>query len=177
MAVADNTRMSDEAVLAATGKHPDDWFALLDAAGATTWTHQAIASWLKSEHGAPPWWTQGITIRYEQARGLRVPGQKTDGSFAVSASRTVSGPLDRAYAAMVAAFTATFDADPSSSRAEGKRPYARWTVDGEGSVLVTAEAAAGDRIRVAAVFEKLAGPDALDAAKARLRVALDQIAD
>ncbi len=177
MAVADNTRMSDEAVLAATGKHPDDWFALLDQAGATTWTHQAIASWLKSEHAAPPWWTQGITIRYEQARGMRVPGQRTDGSFAVSASRTVDGPLDRAYAAMVTAFTGAFDADPSSSRAEGKRPYGRWTVDGEGSVLVTAEAGAGERIRVAAVFEKLAGPDALDAAKARLRVALDRIAD
>ncbi|HEY4225656.1 MAG TPA: DUF4287 domain-containing protein [Pseudolysinimonas sp.] len=175
MAVADNTRMSDEAVLAATGKHPDDWFELLDLAGATGWTHQQIASWLKTEHGTPPWWTQGITIRYEQARGLRLPGQKSDGTFAVSASKTVGGPLELAYAAMVSAFSAEFGGSPASSRADGARPYGRWSVGAEGSVLTTAEVVRDDRIRVAAVFEKLAGPDALDAAKARLQSALGRL--
>ncbi len=176
MAVADNARMSDAAVLAATGRHPDDWFALLDAAGATSWTHQQIAGWLKSEQGTQPWWTQGITIRYEQARGLRVPGQKSDGSFAVSASTTIGGPLERAYAAMVAAFSAELGRDPSSSRADGKRPYGRWNADADGSVLVSAELVRDNRIRVAAVFEKLRGPDAVDPAKARLRSALDRLA-
>jgi hypothetical protein len=175
MAVADNTRMSDEAVQAATGRHPDDWFELLDDAGATGWTHQQIASWLKSEQGTPPWWTQGITIRYEQARGLRLPGQKSDGTFAVSATKTVAGPLDRAYAATVAAFSSEFGGDPASARADGKRPYGRWSVEGEGSVLATVEVIRDDRMRVATLFEKLAGPDALDAAKARLQAALARL--
>lgn len=175
MAVADNTRMSDEAVQAATGRHPDDWFALLDQAGATTWTHPQIAGWLKTEHRVPPWWSQGVTIRYEQARGLRLPGQKSDGSFGVSATKTLDGPLDRAYAAMIAAFSAEFGGAPTSSRADGKRPYGRWSVPGEGGVLATAELVRDNRMRVAAVFEKLAGPDAIDAAKARLQRALARL--
>lgn len=167
--------MSDEAVQAATGRHPDDWFALLDEAGATGWTHKRIATWLKEEQGTPSWWTQGITIRYEQARGLRLPGQKSGGTFAVSATKTVDGPLGSAYAAVVAAFCAELGGEPGSSRAEGKRPYGRWGVDSEGSVLVTVEVIRDNRMRVAAVFERLTGPDAIDAAKARLRSALSRL--
>ncbi len=177
MAVADNTRMSDEAVLAATGRHPDDWFALLDAAGATGWTHPAIARRVQDEQGVTGWWAQGITIRYEQARGLRVPGQRSDGSFAVSASKTVGGALDAAYVAMVAAFSAEFGTEPSSSRADGARPVARWRMDGGGSVVVTSESAPGGRIRVSAQHEKLPGPEFSDAAKQRLRSALSRLGD
>ena len=177
MAVADNARMSDEAVLAATGKHPDDWFALLDAAGAAGWAHPAIARWLQDEQGATGWWAQGITIRFEQARGLRVPGQRSDGTFAVSASKTVDGALDAVYVAMVAAFSAEFGGDPTSSRAEGARPVARWRADDGGSIVATSESASGGRIRVSAQHEKLPNPDSSDAAKQRLQSALSRLGD
>ncbi|MES1212089.1 MAG: hypothetical protein ABUT11_00930 [Leifsonia sp.] len=172
MAVADNTRMSDEAVLAATGRHPDDWFALLDSAGASGWQHPAIARWLQDQQDVTGWWAQGLTIRYEQARGLRVPGQRSDGSFAVSASKTVDGRLDTVYAAMVAAFSAEFGGGPTSSRADGARPVARWRPEGGGTVVVAAESAPGGRIRVSAQHEKLSSPALGDAAKARLQSAL-----
>jgi hypothetical protein len=42
------------------------------------------------EHGLDKWWAQTITVGYEQAWGLREPGQNPDGSH-VSASKTVSG--------------------------------------------------------------------------------------
>lgn len=69
--------MSDRAVLEATGRHPDEWFAYLDAQGATAWTHTRIAEWLHAE--APEvsgWWCQAITVRFEQARGMREPGKQ-----------------------------------------------------------------------------------------------------
>jgi hypothetical protein len=177
MAVADNTRMSDEAVLAATGRHPDDWFALLDAAGAAKWAHPAIARWVQHEQGATGWWAQGITIRYEQERGLRVPGQRSDGTFAVSASKTVDGALDAVYAAMVVAFAAEFGAEPSSSRADGARPVARWRLDDGGSIVATSESAPGGRVRVSAQHERLPGPEFSDAAKQRLQSALSRLGD
>jgi len=39
-----------------------------------------------------------IAVAYEQHIGRRVPGQSGDGSYSVSASRTVSGSLDDALA-------------------------------------------------------------------------------
>jgi hypothetical protein len=177
MAVADNARMSNEAVLAATGRHPDVWFALLDAADAVGWTHPAIARWLQDEQGATGWWAQGITIRYEQARGLRVAGQRSDGTFAVSASKTVGGALDAVYTAAVAAFSAEFGGEPTSSRAEGARPVARWRMNDGSTVVATAESAPGGRIRVSAQHEKLPSPDSSDAAKARLQSALGRLGD
>ena len=175
MAVADNTRMSDEAVLAATGRHPDDWFARLDAAGAASWAHPASARGRQDVEGVTGWWAQGITIRYEQARGLRLPVQRSDGSFAVSASKTVDGALDAVYSAMVGAFTAEYGAEPSSSRGDGARPVARWRSGDGGSIVATAESAPGGRIRVSAQHEKLPGPEAGDAAKQRLQSALSRL--
>jgi hypothetical protein len=175
MAVADNTRMSDEAVLAATGTHPDAWFARLDAAGAAGWAHPAIARWLQDDQGVTGWWAQGITIRYEQARGLRVPGERSDGSFAVSASKTVDGALDAVYSAMVDAFSAEYGAEPTSSRSEGARPVARWRLGDGGHVVATSETAPGGRIRVSAQHEKLPGPEMGDAAKERLQGALSRL--
>ncbi|MCU1439198.1 MAG: hypothetical protein JWP85_195 [Rhodoglobus sp.] len=68
--------MSDRAMLDATGRHPDEWFAFLDAQDATTWTHSRIADWLREQ--APEVsgrWRQAIAVRYEQARGMLAPGQ------------------------------------------------------------------------------------------------------
>ena len=65
---------SDRAVLDGTGRHPDEWFAFLDAQDATTWTHSRITDWLREQapevDGA---WRQVIAARYEQARGMRIP--------------------------------------------------------------------------------------------------------
>ena len=60
----------DRDVLEATGKHPDEWFAYLDAHGAIEWDHARIVAWLIAE--APnlsEQWGDAIATRYEQARG------------------------------------------------------------------------------------------------------------
>ncbi|WP_054952848.1 molybdopterin-binding protein [Flaviflexus massiliensis] len=84
-----STMVSDSAIVAATGRSRDDWFAMLDGAGAREWDHAQIARWLGAKHEVDGWWAQGVTVSYEQSRGLREPGQRPDGSFDVSSSKTL----------------------------------------------------------------------------------------
>lgn len=89
--------VGDERVRAATGRRREEWFTLLDEAGAATWGHTRIAAWLAAAHEVDPWWCQNVTVVYEQARGLRVPGQKSDGTFTASATKTLAAPSDRVW--------------------------------------------------------------------------------
>ena len=82
----------------ATGKNWDEWLELLDQAGAIKRTHTEIARWLTEEQGVPGWWAQSITVGYERARGLREPGQRTDG-WTVTASKTVDVPIEKLFEA------------------------------------------------------------------------------
>jgi uncharacterized protein YndB with AHSA1/START domain len=90
---------SDDVVRANTGRAWDEWFALLDGWGAVERPHPEIARWLNEEHGVPGWWAQGVTVAYEQARGLRAPRQRRGGQFEVNASKTVAVPVERLYEA------------------------------------------------------------------------------
>ncbi len=91
--------MSDEAVKAKTGKKWDQWFAILDKAGAKKMTHQEIVKFLNSQHDVGPWWQQMVTVTYEQARGLREKHEKP-GGYQISVSRTVNVPLANLYKAV-----------------------------------------------------------------------------
>jgi hypothetical protein len=90
---------SDEVIRRNTGRAWDEWFALLDAWGAAQRPHPEIARWLVDEHGVGGWWAQGVTVAYEQARGLRDPGQRRGGLYEVSATKTVNVPVERLYEA------------------------------------------------------------------------------
>src|SRR5918993_4824569 len=95
-AKAGGPRMSDEAVKAKTGKTWKEWFAVLDRAGAKKMTHQEIANYLHTKHAVPPWWTQMVTVTYEQQAGLRDKHQRPDG-YQISVSRTITVPLSKLY--------------------------------------------------------------------------------
>jgi hypothetical protein len=92
-------RMSDEKVAAATGRVWRDWFELLDEWQAVGREHREIATWLRTEHGVPGWWAQTVTVEYERARGLRPLRGDRDGTYNVSASRTVGVPVERLFEA------------------------------------------------------------------------------
>lgn len=81
--------ISDESVLKKTGHGLDHWFGILDAFGGMTRGHTAMAAHLHKEHGIPGWHSQGITVAYERARGLREMNQACTGKFQVSVSKTV----------------------------------------------------------------------------------------
>lgn len=87
------------AVAERTGRSWEEWFALLDAWGATARDHTEIARHLVREEGVGGWWAQSITVAYEQERGMRLPGQMSDGTFSVTGSRTVAVPVQRLFAA------------------------------------------------------------------------------
>ena len=90
--------VGSEAVLRSTGRAWDEWLAVLDRAGAKAMAHKDIALLLSRKFRVPDWWSQMVTVGYEQARGLRAVNQQADG-FAANASRTIAADLDRLYAA------------------------------------------------------------------------------
>ena len=162
------TGTSDEAMTAATGRPWSEWFELLDAAGAEAWTHPRIARWLHDEQGVPGWWSQAVTVGFEQARGLRMPGQRADGSFEVSASKTF--PLEQLAAldAASAAVTAGLGQSPTSESRTARYPTARWKLAEGGSLLATANPTKAGRTSVSLTRQGLADAAALAPAKAAL---------
>ena len=98
MATKSGPRMSDEAVKAKTGKTWQEWFSILNKAGAKKMSHQEIVKLLNSKHNVGPWWCQMVTVTYEQQSGLRDNHQKPDG-YQISVSRTLSSPVGRLYKA------------------------------------------------------------------------------
>jgi len=91
-------RMSDAAVKAKTGKTWEQWFTLLDKAGAKKLDHQAIVTYVSKQHGIGPWWRQMVAVSYEQAKGLRKPHEKPEG-FEIAKSKTFGAPLAEVYEA------------------------------------------------------------------------------
>ncbi len=91
--------IGDDAVRRATGKGWDEWFAILDRASAAEHDHRGIVAVLSKEHSRlGGWWTQMITVAYEQARGLREKHQKP-GGYEISGSKTVGVPVAKLYRA------------------------------------------------------------------------------
>jgi hypothetical protein len=90
--------ISSAAVKEATGQTWARWLTLLDRAGAQKLPHREIVRWLQTKHNLPDWWGQMVAVGYEQARGLRLKHQKSDG-FEVSVTKTIAAPVDRAFAA------------------------------------------------------------------------------
>ena len=85
--------MSDAAIKQATGCTWERWVAALDYAVADTWTHPEIAKYVKAKFKTPDWWTQTVVVGYERIKGLRERGQRRDGTYEASKSRTIAATL------------------------------------------------------------------------------------
>ena len=93
---------SDETIRERTGRGWEEWFDLLDEAGAADMTHRETARWLAEREGLHPlaWNVQAVVGGYDKARRGRQVGEHEDG-FTVTASKTVAVPVERLYAAFV----------------------------------------------------------------------------
>src|SRR3712207_4084123 len=64
----------------------------MDRIGAQDLDHKAIALRVYEEIDETleqrGWWTQAVTVAYEQHIGRRIPGQRPDGTFQTSVSRS-----------------------------------------------------------------------------------------
>ncbi len=99
---ADYARLAgrtDAIIKARTGCTWERWVAALDHAGAHTWSHREIATYVHEKFKIPGWWAQAVTVGYERIKGLRTIGQRRNGAFEASKSRTFAVPLARLYGA------------------------------------------------------------------------------
>lgn len=87
--------MSDATSIKKTGRDLAYWFAVLDKFGAIEKGHTKAAAHLNKHHSIPGWHSQGITVAYERARGVRVMNQKCDGGFEVSVSKTMAATAEQ----------------------------------------------------------------------------------
>lgn len=91
--------LSDAAVKQATGCNWDAWVKALDYAKADTWSHRALAEHVREKYKTPDWWSQMVVVGYERIKGLRAIGQRRDGGFEASRSKTVPVPVSRLFRA------------------------------------------------------------------------------
>ncbi len=91
--------MSDAAVKKATGCNWEKWVWALDRAGADSWSHRAIADYVRHAYKTPSWWTQMVTVGYERIKGLRAKGQQRGGGYEATKSKTIAAPAARVFRA------------------------------------------------------------------------------
>lgn len=160
----------------ATSRPWSAWVDALDRAGARGLPHAEIVPLVLADIDAstvrnPHWWAQGITIAYEQHIGRRIPGQRGDGTFAGSVSKTYPGSMDEALTAWLALVEGRgeflglgVDVAPSTSTTEKWR-YWRCGLEDGSKVTVTVNAVAGTgsapgKSRVAVEHGRLPSPEA-----------------
>jgi hypothetical protein len=89
--------MSDAVIKERTGCPWERWVKTLDALGAEKMSHRDIAALVSEKFKVPSWWTQTVTVGYERIKGLRARGQRRDGTYEASKSRTYSVPVTKLF--------------------------------------------------------------------------------
>jgi len=85
--------MSDERIKEKTGCDWERWVYALDRHKAAEMPHREIAALISDKYKVPGWWTQTVAVGYERIKGLRVRGQRRDGSYEAGKSRTFAVPV------------------------------------------------------------------------------------
>jgi hypothetical protein len=84
---------SDVTIKAKTGCTWESWVHALDHHGAEQMTHREIVTVVNTKYKVPDWWSQTVTVGYERIKGLRARGQRRDGSYEATKSRTFNVPV------------------------------------------------------------------------------------
>ncbi len=150
------------AIEEATGASWPEWCAFLDGQGAAQLDHIAIVKKARIFREISGWWAQGVAVAYEQHIGRRKPGQRSDGLFNVSISKTIKSLPEPAYASWCS-FSASLSeidgqllaAEPTTSSTP-KRYYWRCKFDGGGRAVVSFESKGTERVLIAVEHQKVA---------------------
>ncbi len=92
-------RISDKSVIKSTGKSWNEWFSILNKAGAKKMDHKKIAEYLSTKQNVRDWWSQMVTVQYEQDVKGRVKHETTSG-FQISKSKTLSFSVSKIFTAV-----------------------------------------------------------------------------
>lgn len=86
---------------AATRRSWNEWVTFLDERGARNMEHRDIADivfkTLEDDVESAGWWSQAVTVAYEQHIGRRAPGQKNDGTYEVSVTKLIPGTKEDVF--------------------------------------------------------------------------------
>jgi uncharacterized protein YndB with AHSA1/START domain len=158
---------SGGALRRATGRDRDEWFAALDGWDAAGRPYREIAAWLTGEHDLTQWWAQKLIVEYEQARGLRPPGIRPDGTFAVGTTTTVAVPVERLFEAFVDPELRERWLPGAQLRERASRRGRSARFDREDGTRLTVEFAAKGHAKSQAAVEHQRLPDARAAEEAK----------
>jgi hypothetical protein len=89
--------MSDAVIQEKTGRTWDGWVQALDSHGAAELPHRDIAMLVSTTYKVGAWWTQSVAVGYERIKGLRARGQRRDGTYEASKSRTFDVPVSTLF--------------------------------------------------------------------------------
>lgn len=92
-------KISDESVKKATGKMWSEWFSILNKAGAKSMAHKQIAEMLINKFGLSGWWSQMVTVQYEQEIKGRKKHETLKG-YQISKSKTLSFSVSKIFNAV-----------------------------------------------------------------------------
>jgi len=91
-------KISNDAVMKRTGRNWQEWYKILDGAGAKKMNHNDTVTWIYYNNDVSGWWAQMITVNYEQAVKGRKKHEKP-GGFEISKGKTFSVPISKLYSA------------------------------------------------------------------------------
>ena len=85
--------MSNQTVKEKTGCTWERWVPMLDYHGAEDMRHGEIATLIRQKYKIDGWWSQMVTVGYERIKRRRALGQRLDGSYEASKSKTYAVPV------------------------------------------------------------------------------------
>lgn len=157
--------MSDAAVSRRTGRTWAEWVGVLDAVRAADTPHRQISAHVKSL-GTPEWWSQMVAVGYERIRGLRDRGQRRNGHYEISKSRTFNVPARMLFNAFANARTRRLWL-PVTIAVRSATPHKRLRITWDDGTLVQVDFTSKGNARSAVVVqhERLSDKSAADAMK------------
>ncbi len=155
-----------------TGYDWQNWIKFLDAASASALTHGEIVAKIEAVPEVSGWWAQTIAVAYEQHIGRRQPGQRSDGTFYATLSRTLGSDAELARARWIAMMNGEtkiagrkLAAEPTTSDTRSGLNWRCKLDDGTRMTINFLETKPG-KTQAAVEHDGLASPEAIDRAKA-----------
>ncbi len=167
--------VATERVKEQTGKGWAEWIEWLDQQGAADLDHRGIANLVYAQT-AKGWWSQNVTVGYEQAKGRRVRHQAADG-FQVSVSKTYDRPLSKVFRAWDVELKKWYNGPAFSVTTNNHDKNIRAKFDDGSLLAVGFDTTKSGKTQVAMEVSKLGSVTATEAARRTWKQQLEQLAE
>lgn len=167
--------VSSDRVKEQTGKGWEEWLAWLDDHAAAKLDHHGIVDLVQAETNKG-WWSQMVTVGYEQAKGHRVRNQNTEG-FQVTVSKTYDQPIAKVFRAWDEALNKWYTGPEFTVTTSNKEKNIRCKFNDGALLAIGFMATKTGKAQVALEVSKLGSVTAAEATRRQWKQQLDQLAD